>query len=784
MFTAHIDNIDDSRKQSVKQHSVNVSRLAAKFAAPLNLSKTAELQGLLHDLGKLCVDFDDYINGRNNFKRGELDHAFAGAKYLSEFARSINKSSVRVAAGYISRTIISHHGSHDWLDKNNVDYFEKRISENKRYDEILRNAGEIINEGKARVLISEAASEYAAYHKKLKGLSDNNDKRFLFYSGLFERLLQSVLIDADRTDTADFMLGKSTSSAADVSTVWDLANKRLSEKYAEFSQKTDEISKQRSTISQKCLGFAEKEVGICRLIVPTGGGKTLSSLRFAVEYCKTHGKDRIFYIAPFMSILEQNSDVIKEIVGDENFLEHYSDFANSIDNAEELQIYELRSEKWDMPVISTTLVQFMNTIFSDKTQSVRRFHELSNSVIILDEVQAIPIKCVNLFNLAMNFLSRICGSAIVLCTATQPAFPDTDYPMILDENPDMNPNYKEDFEIFHRVNLISAFKKQGYNYSEAVEFCAEKFAENGNLLLIVNTKTSAREIYNLLKNRFENNNVKLAHLSTGMCAEHRRDILKNIRADLENNEPIICVTTQLIEAGVDISFKCVVRSLAGLDNAAQSAGRCNRNGEYGVCESYIINIKDENLKNLQEIQNRQKSSRSVIFSEKYSDLLDTAAMDYYFKHLFDEQKSNLSYNVTVDENKTTLVDLLSENGNRNALAGNKDPMDKIGKQAFKTAGSLFQMIDKNTEEIIVPYNTEARDIILELNSEISPRRQAELLRKAQKYGVSIFDHQKNKLLESNGIYPLKYGVFALRSEFYDGGAGLKLDSANLDELIF
>lgn len=781
MFTAHID---DSRKQSVEQHSANVSRLAAKYAESLNLFKTAELQGFLHDLGKLCADFDDYINGRNNIKRGELDHAFAGAKYLSEIASSINKSSVRVAAGYISRTVISHHGLHDWLDENRVEYFEKRISGNKRYDEILRNSGGIICEEKARVLLSDAAAEYAVYHKKLLSLSGKDDKKFLFYSGLFERLLQSILIDADRTDTADFMLGKSISSASDVSKVWNSANKRLSEKYVEFSQKNDEISKQRSKISEKCLGFAKNEVGICRLIVPTGGGKTLSSLRFAVEYCKTHGKNRIFYIAPFMSILEQNSDVIKDIVGEENFLEHYSNFANSIDSAEELQSYELRSEKWDTPVISTTLVQFMNTIFSDKTQSVRRFHNLSSSVIILDEVQAMPIKCVNLFNLAMNFLSRICGSAIVLCTATQPAFPDTGYPIILDEKPDMNPNYKDDFKVFHRVNLISAFRKQGYSFSETAEFCAERFAENGNLLLIVNTKTAAREIYGLLKTRFENGDVKVTHLSTGMCAEHRRDILKNIRVDLENNEPIICVTTQLIEAGVDISFKCVVRSLAGLDNAAQSAGRCNRSGEYGVCESYIINIKDENLKKLQEIEKRQKSSQSVIFSGKYSDLLDTAAMDFYFKCFFDEQKSNLSYNVTVDENKTTLVDLLSENSNRNALAGNKNPMDKIGRQAFKTAGSLFQMIDKNTEEIIVPYNKEACDIISELNSEILARRQAELLRKAQKYCVSIFGYQKDKLLENNGIYPLKCGVYALKPEFYDRGAGLKLDGADLDELIF
>lgn len=782
MFTAHIDDIDKTRIQSVAEHSFETAALAAKYAEKLNLTKTAEIQGLLHDLGKLCVDFDDYINERNNIKRGEIDHAFAGAKYLFELARSSDKNSVRIAAGYIARTIISHHGLHDWLDNNRVDYFDKRVSENKRYDEISHNISEIITEEKARELLSEAASEYAAYHSKLKSLSGNENRIFLFYSGLFERLLQSVLIDADRTNTADFMLGQSTSSAIDASKVWGFAEKNLSKKYAVFSKKNDVISKQRTKISERCLKFAKREVGICRLIVPTGGGKTLSSLRFAVEYCKTHKKERIFYIAPFMSILEQNSDVIKELVGAENFLEHYSDFANLINDAEELQRYELRSEKWDTPVISTTLVQFMNTIFSDKTQSVRRFHNLSNSVIILDEVQAIPIKCVNLFNLTMNFLSHICGSAIVLCTATQPAFPDTDYPIILDKNPDMNLNFKEDFEIFHRVNLISAYRKQGFNYSETAEFCAEKFTENGNLLLVVNTKSAAHEIYGLLKYRFENDNVKVAHLSTGMCAEHRREILKNIRNDLEKHEPIICVTTQLIEAGVDISFKCVVRSLAGLDNAAQSAGRCNRNGEYDVCESYIINIKDENLKNLQEIENRQKSSQSVIFSGKYPDLLDVETIEAFFKHFFHEQKQNLCY--WLKDEQTTILDLLSENSNRNALAGNNGVSERIGKQAFKTAGMNFQMIEKNAEEIIVPYNDKAKEIISELNSDISVFRQAKLLRKAQKYCVSIYSYQKNKLQENNGIYLLKCGIFALKPEFYDSGAGLKLESANLDELIF
>ena len=165
--------------------------------------------------------------------------------------------------------------------------------------------------------------------------------------------------------------------------------------------------------------------------MPTGGGKTLSGLRFAINYCKKHGKERIFYISPYMSILEQNSDVLKEIVGEKHLLEHHSDIAAEMDNEEEITEYEFRSDKWDMPIIATTLVQFMNTLFSDRLDSVRRMHRLCNSVIIIDEVQSVPTRCVSLFNLGMNFISTVGKSCVVLCSATQPTFEKTKYRSLL-----------------------------------------------------------------------------------------------------------------------------------------------------------------------------------------------------------------------------------------------------------------------------------------------------------------------------------------------------------------
>lgn len=784
MFTAHIDKYDKTRRQSVSEHSIGAADKAVCYAEKLGLGKTARLQGMLHDIGKLCFDFNAYITETNNLKRGDIDHAYAGAKYLSELSLQNGSIYAKIIAGYISRTIVSHHGLHDWLRENGKSYFDERIAKDERYAEILKNAEELISNDEIAELLERSAEEFREYHNKIAALANKNTQKYLFYGGLFERLLQSVLVDADRTDTADFMFGRSTEQAVDAEKVWECASRRLCEKYDGFSLKKDKISARRTKIAGDCFAFAERSVGACRLIVPTGGGKTLSSLRFAVEYCRRHGKERIFYVAPFMSILEQNSDVIGEIAGAENFLEHYSDFALSVDDKEELAEYELRTEKWDLPVISTTLVQFLNTIFSDKMPSVRRFHRLSNAVIIIDEVQAIPVKCVNLFNLAVNFLSGICGSAVVLCTATQPALNKTEFPVEFGENMEMNPDYEEDFRIFRRTELVSECRTSSYTYEETADFCADKFAENGDLLVVVNTKNAAAKIYELLKSRFDGE-TEILHLSTGMCPEHRRTVLRQIRERLKAELPVICVTTQLIEAGVDISFRCVVRSLAGLDNAAQAAGRCNRNGEYPVCAAYIINIGEERLGNLPEIAQRQRAAGAVILGGEYKDLLDVGAMDEYFKLFYNEQGSALSYKTTADDTPTTLVDLLSLNSQRNSFFKRERASELVGTQSFKTAGSLFGVIDDDTENVAVPYNDEAKRLIAELNSGLTLAETAERLRKVQRYVVSVYSNQMGSLAEKNAVFRTKSGIFALNERFYDShGIGLDLSGGDLETLIF
>ncbi len=780
-YTAHIRENDKTR-QTVREHCLAAAEKGERYAKLFGAGKIAYIQGILHDAGKLTDKFNEYVCGSSDYTRGEIDHSYAGARYLHELALKVDKAEIYPVSRLIARTIISHHGLHDWVSDEGEDYFLKRTSTNDCYDEILGNINELCGEAELLNLLEEAAGEYASVRGTIKEMSGRNGVSYSFYMGMLERLMQSVLIDADRTDTADFMSDSETEKRFDTEKLWEKMHERMEEKLSRFSSATDRISMQRKSISQRCRDFAADKSGVCRLIVPTGGGKTLSSLRFAIEYCRQHGCEKIIYTAPFMSILEQNSDEIRSIAGEEAFLEHHSNIIADIDCDNDLQEYELRTEKWDSPVIATTMVQFLNTLFSGKSSCVRRMHRLAKSVIIIDEVQSVPMKCVNMFNLAINFLTKICGCTVVLCSATQPVLDETDYPLIIDENSSMTGDWTQDFEVFRRTEIVPCIEPCGYSFEQAADFCCNKFEENGNLLVVVNTKAAALRIYDLVKER-EDGEAEIIHLSTSMCPEHRRDKIKTIRECLEAKRPVICITTQLIEAGVDISFKCVVRSLAGMDNAAQAAGRCNRHGEAeGICSVYVINITDEKLGCLREIKEAQEASEQLIYSERYDDYLSVETLSDYFRKLYNMEKNELSYNVIDGNTGTTLLGLLSLNKQRHDLNFKKE--NKFCAQAFKTAGRLFEVIDSRTVDVIVPYNDEAKDIISRLNDDIKPDEAIELLRKSQKYTVGIYRVTNIKLSENNALSILNCGAASLKGEFYSMELGVVTEGAAQEILMF
>ena len=774
MFAAHI-SYDGKREQSVPEHCRNTAELCAGYCKLFGAENIGRLSGLLHDIGKLCTDFDNYIRGKTGFGRGDIDHSYAGAKYITENSDKVHANVARL----IARVIISHHGLHDWVDENCRDYFHIRIANDKNYDQIKENTSLMICADEFDVLLKKADDEYRVICQKIKNISKNQTD-LAFYLGLLERLIESALIDADRTDTASFMDNTEYTDYSAVSEMWQSMKNNMEKKLAVFSERTDVISKQRKSISDRCAEFAKNDVKICRLIVPTGGGKTLSSLRFAIEYCLEHGMEKIIYTAPFMSILEQNSDEIKDVVVEDNFIEHHSNaLAEKADDLDELSDYELHTERWDKPVIATTMVQLLNTLFLGKSSSVRRFHRLVKSVIIIDEVQSLPLKCVNMFDLAMNFLSHICGTAIVLCTATQPVTDEVRFPMIIDDKESMTGEYAADFEVFKRTELIPMIDAYGYSYDEASDFCIDKFTESGDLLVIVNTKSSALKMYDLIRKKCGNEAV-VVHLSTNMCPQHRRDKINLIRELLNEKKPVICVTTQLIEAGVDISFRCVVRSLAGLDSAVQAAGRCNRHGENAEkCPVYVIKLKEEKLGNLKEISTAQGITQQITDNKKNEDFLSPDIISDYFRKLYQKEKDKLSYSVPDNE---TLVNYLSLNKNRIEMLKNPPKYQLFESQAFKTAGKLFKVIDENTQDVIVPYNVEAKEIIRRLedpHEDISA-----LLRRAQKYMVSVYNGTERKLYNNHSLRPLDCGAVVLNESNYNDEIGIDIDGAEQELLIF
>lgn len=779
-YIAHIRS-NDLKEQTIAAHCEHTAILAYKYADKLNLKQTAWLAGALHDIGKFTNDFNRYIHGDTTFHRGSLDHSFAGAKYINEIAHLSEDKMVKKTASLIGRIIISHHNLNDWVSVKGDDTYQTRIDKEKYYAEIRNNMSELYPMTDAEHILEQAASEIRKIRTAIKQLAGVSKEAFAFYLGMLERLMQSILIDADRTDTANFMSDSETEAHFDTQALWQEMQNRIQHKLDTFSSYSDPISLRRRDISDRCAAFARQEVHICKLIVPTGGGKTLSSLRFATQYAANHQKDKIIYVAPFMSILEQNSDVIREISGENAFLEHHSNILAEVSESNDtLHEYELRSEKWDSPVIATTMVQFLNTLFSGKSSSVRRMHRLTNAVIIVDEVQSIPLKCVYLFNLAINFLAHICGSTIVLCSATQPRLEMlADFPLLLDENNSMTGDTTEDFKAFRRTELFYQIQIGGFSYEEAAEFCLEKFRSHGSLLCIVNTKAAAKALYQKLRNTSD---AFVFHLSTNMCPQHRRNCICDMKKRLVSHEPVICITTQLIEAGVDISFGCVVRSLAGMDNAAQAAGRCNRNGEYGkICPVYILELWEEKLGNLKEISSAQKISRQLFDTAKYTDFLSPSMQSDYFDKLYLNDRSQLRYPVN-EPSFHDIINLLSLNKDLVKYSGNKE-LQFCG-QAFKTAGQLFQVIESHTTDVIVPYQEEAQKLIAQLESEQNPHEVMILLRQAQKYYVSIYSGTEHLLGSESALRILSCGAVVLDKRFYDPEYGVITEGSAHEVLLY
>ncbi|WP_241535840.1 CRISPR-associated helicase Cas3' [Indiicoccus explosivorum] len=789
-FIAHIRS-SDGEIQTVAEHLTEVRELAERNGRKLGMQHVAGLAGLLHDAGKNTDEFKTYIQKAvadpGSVKRGSVDHSTSGGRLLYErYYQSSASQLERITIEWAAMAILGHHGGLlDFINPENSSDFIRRTEE-KQLDGYEQAAAEffstVIPEGDFDRYVKKAYEEAKHFFT-----AEPNKKPSMFTAALAQKFIFSCLIDADRTNTRDFDMNQETGMPIDSLPIWQAHYEKLMRHIGYFQEKQDAahpINRLRSEMSEQCSEHAELPSGIYTLSIPTGGGKTLASLRYALKHAQKYRKDRIIYILPYTTIIEQNAQEIRRILGDEDaVLEHHSNIISESGTKTESDLIkekklQLMKDNWDSPVIFTTMVQFLNTFYSSGTRNVRRLHNLTNSILIFDEVQSVPVKCISLFNEALNFLKDYGNSSILLCTATQPGLDFVKKNLQLSDNPEIIKNLPEASEKFKRVQIVSKLNEGPCSASAFADSVLNSLEEIDSVLVILNTKSAARKLYGELQNGADNS-VLLYHLSTGMCPAHRKQKLECLRSVLDTDKKVVCVSTQLIEAGVDISFDCVYRSLAGLDSIAQAAGRCNRHGKDPIRNVYVIKSADEDTSKLEEITHG-KTAASRVFSEfeensdRYEgDLLSATAMRMYFQYYYHLIEGKMNY--VIPKLGQDMHSLLGSNATyRNSYVKYHGKRPKtVSVQAFKTAGDNFEVIDSPTTTVLVPYSDEGKNLIADFNGDLPLEQLGSLLKKAQHYSINLFDTDRRRLEQNGDMYPLFNGeIFALTDAAYNDEFGM------------
>ena len=808
-YLAHINSSNKEKRQSVAAHLFGVAKLVKQFSSRIGMPLFGELLGLAHDIGKYSYAFQKYLassaglsdqdtddaeGNTSNLKRGDVDHSSAGAQYI--YRRLLRKGNIgKLAAELAAFSLASHHSSLiDSLGPDGWPIFADRMDKDDQKTHlaevtqaidpsIVRRIEEILSDP---TLLTEVR-EVEFLIKK----DETDDRLRAFRRGLLLRFIFSCLLDADRINSADFEHPEGATYRSDQAyTGWEKLASRLETHLASLESQSP-IAGIRAEISNACFQAGGRPKGVYTFTVPTGGGKTLASLRFALEHARNSGGriERIIYCVPFTSIIEQNAATARRILeaGEEEgsvVLEHHSNLLPE----RETWLGKLLSENWDAPVVFTTNVQVLEAMFGSGTRSARRFHRLANSILIFDEIQAIPINCIHLFNNAINFLMERCDSTVVLCTATQPLLDKVDQKrgaIRLSQPSELIGNYADLFLRLRRVEIIDRRKERRWTIASAADLAVKEQAQAGSVLVVVNTKPAARAIYTALEDLLPKS-VPRFQLSTAMCPAHRRAVLDEIRTLLANDLPVVCVSTQLIEAGVDVDFGAVIRSFAGLDSIAQAAGRCNRNGHRPLGRVSVIELAEENVASLVDIRKGQEAARRVF--EDYEadprsyddDLLSPKAIEWYFSVYLFARKNDLAYNLGSKSRagrSTTLFELLSDNKEAEAefVRTQKDSArcPLFFRQSFTTAAKEFAAIDNATEAVLVPWQDGLRLSGI-LNSDAVFEEKRKALKEAQAYSVALRPSQIQGLLDAKELHQIEaLGLYELiNTRYYSEDFGL------------
>ncbi len=816
MTDIHADSVETMRENDVEplaregqpllSHLEGVSFLAERFAATVGLGYSAYVCGILHDLGKYSNAFKRYLRlsleGMATH-RGDVPHAWEGALAVLEGLGADNGA--MGLADILANVIASHHGGlTDMIADAERAVPERVFSHAKAHPDQLHDVRDSKEASAllARIDWEAVKNEFNAFRSRI------GKSRFSLHLGV--KFVFSCLVDADRCDAAGIEGQMPLPEWGDMERFLDARLSKLNDVSSKDKSPLDAV---RASISAQCAAQAGRSIGVFTLSVPTGGGKTLSSLRFAIRHARANGLKRIIYVIPYLSIIDQTAHEFREIFGsnaDSWILEHHSNFILESDEEDDVERYELGTQRWDAPVVLTTMVQFLETIASNRASDLRKLHNMAESIFIFDEIQALPVHCIHLFTQSVNFLWAFGKSSVVLCAATQPHLDKVERPVHLSDLPMLVSLSESQKDLFKRTNLVNLTLENGqertFTCKEIAALAQDRIVEGQSTLVILNTKAEAEAVFHAVSNT----RIRKFFLSTNLCPAHRLDTLNDIRNALEMREkhpeeetpPALCISTQLVEAGVDVSFDCVIRAEAGLDSIVQAAGRCNRHGKSPKpCDVFIVRVADdeERLANLPDIQCGKEIADRVLNREHPGDW--DSALDKYYDYRFNdaEQKKKMECPIWTTSSRRgnpaspdgTILDWLGKNclardAYKNAHAGASYPGLAT---AFQTAAEHFSVIEGHHIGVVVPYpglddsnkvqklvddfvqtrerlnNTHDRDKVADIY-----RERSRILRQLQQYSISIFANQESAIRQIAAN--IDDAFYFLSSDYYDSVVGL------------
>ncbi len=720
-------------------HLTAVGCRAGRFAETFGARDWARAAGLLHDVGKITAAFQAYLRGTG----GRVDHSSAGAAE----ARRRYGPTIGDALGFC---IAGHHAG--LPDKSGDASLDVRLS--------LQQFPKDYGAWETAVVVPESLVPPPTMPIRYPHLSRIERG---FADSFFIRMLFSCLVDADFLETERFLDRNRSAERGgfpSLSALKTRFDRHLGDLQTKARIRADTpINRHRADILAQCRRAAAQPPGVFSLTVPTGGGKTLSSLAFALDHAQRHGKRRVVYVIPYTSIIEQTAAVVRDALGPDlghAVLEHHSAFDPAATRPAEEPIgpdkMVLATENWDAPIVVTTAVQFLESLFASRPSRCRKLHNLTNSVIILDEAQALPSHRLKPSVAALAELAEGYGATLVLCTATQPA---------LGRSPALGTGFRPGtvreiipdpdalYAAFRRVRVEDAGDLTDADLAARLEALPQA-------LCITETRAHAQALFAALgdaPDRF--------HLSAAMCPAHRRQVLDAVRQRLKDDAPCRLIATTVVEAGVDIDFPVVFRALAGVDAIAQAAGRCNREGKRSQPGRLVL-YRTETQNRSPDLARRRAATASLMQAPDNAGqpdrLLDRDTIGTYFHNL-----------LTIDQGAG-----LDKDDSHRRLAESKE---------FRSVAATFHVIDDAAVSLLVPHDDKAQKVIADLRDlmrapAVTPRRlPLALLRQAQQFAVSVSPYQLKALEETCALDWLdraertRFPVLCLK-HLYDPQVGL------------